>query len=248
MRDSRAWIFLAVGLVLAGLTGFALYGVAQQAAGGAATGGNGGTNTTLTAEVIVAKSDLGVRTLITPELVTRKTFPLDLVPAGALKNDVEVVGLTTIAPIPRGQPIVRAQLSAATVEGQRAVSQTIEKGKVLVAFPTADPLTTAGLVNIGDRVDILATVVQGTGENAKVSQTTLQNLEVIDIIGSTKEQPQRATSLVFAVDHQVALVLKYLRDAQATVDLAIRSQAETDLTRTTAVDLGFVVSTYGLRR
>jgi pilus assembly protein CpaB len=244
MRDARAWIFLAVGLLLAGLTGVALYGVAQQAASRELSG----QAPSAMIDVLIAKTDLPVRTTITADFVAHRNYPKDLVPAGALTNDADAVGQTTIAPIARGQAIVQAQLSASPGEGQRAASLTIEAGKVMVAFPTTDPLTTAGLVNVGDRVDILASVLQGTGENAKVSQTILQNLEVIDILEATKEQPQRGTSLVFTVDHQVALVLKYLRDSQATVDLAIRSRAETELVRTSSVDLTFLISTYGVRR
>ena len=242
MRDTRAWIFLAIGLVLAGLTGFALYGLAQQASpNGAVRGG-----AAQTMDIIVAKADLPVRVIITPDAVMHKSFPLDLVPAGAFTIDADVIGQTTITPIARGQAIVQAQLS--TAEGDRSASLTVQKGMVMVAFPTTDPLTAAGLVHIGDRVDVLASVIAGSGENAKVSQTTLQNLEVLDILGPTSAQPQRATALVFAVDHQVALVLKYLRDSQATIDLAIRSRTENELTKTTSVDLGYVVSTYGIRR
>jgi len=243
MRDTRAWIFLAIGLVLAGLTGFALYGLAQQAApaAGVARGG-----VTQTMDILVAKADLPVRVIITPDAVMHKTFPLDLVPSGAITNDADVIGQTTISPITRGQVIVQAQLS--TAEGDRSASLTVQTGKVMVAFPTTDPLTAAGLVHIGDKVDVLASVIAGTGENAKVSQTTIQNLEVLDILGPTTAQPQRATALVFAVDHQVALVLKFLRDSQATIDLAIRSRNESELTKTTSVDLGYVVSTYGIRR
>ena len=243
MRDTRAWIFLAIGLVLAGLTGFALYGLAQQAApaGGAARGGQ-----TQTMDIIVAKADLPVRVIITPDAVMHKAFPLDLVPAGAITNDTDVIGQTTISPIARGQVIVQAQLSS--VGGDRSTSLTVQKGFVMVAFPTTDPLTGAGLVHIGDKVDVLATLIAGTGENSKTSQTTIQNLEVLDILGPTTEQPQRATALVFSVDHQVALVLKFLRDSQATIDLAIRSRNESEPTKTTSVDLGYVVSTYGIRR
>ena len=242
MRDSRAWIFLAIGLVLAGLTGLALYGVAQQA--GPRDAVRAGSPQTL--DILVAKTDLPVRVTITADALMHKAYPVDLVPAGALTNDADAIGQTTITAIARGQAIVQTQLSAA--EGDRSVSLTIEKGKVMVAFPTTDPLTSAGLVHIGDRVDVLASVIAGTGENAKVSQTTLQNLEVLDILGPTTQQPQRATSLVFAVDHQVALVLKYLRDSQATIDLAIRSRSENDVAKTNSVDLGYVVSNYGIRR
>lgn len=243
MRDTRAWIFLAIGLVLAGLTGFALYGLAQQAApnGAVVRGGQ-----VQTMDIIVAKADLPVRVIITPDAVMHKAFPLDLVPAGAITNDADVIGQTTITPIARGQAIVQAQLS--TAESNRSASLTVQKGFVMVAFPTTDPLTAAGLVQIGDKVDVLATVIAGTGENSKVSQTTIQNLEVLDILGPTSAQPQRATALVFAVDHQVAVVLKFLRDSQATIDLAIRSRNEPEVTKTTSVDLGYVVSTYGIRR
>ena len=242
MRESRSWIFLGVGLLLAALTGFALYGVAQQSAQSA----NPLAPAAKTIEVLVAKVDLPVRTVITADLITRKAFPADLIPAGAYSRDGDAIGQTTVAPIARGQTIVAGQLSSA--EGPHGASITIAKGSVLVAFPTTDPLTVAGLVNVGDRVDILASVISGTGGDAKVSQTTLQNLEVIDILSPTKDQPERALSLVFAVDHQVALVLKYLRDSQATVDLAIRSRAETELVRTTSVDLTYLTSTYGIRR
>lgn len=240
MRETRSWIFLGVGLLLAALTGLSLYGVAQQNVPAQQT------SAAKTVEIVVAKSDLPIRTVITAAVITRKSYPPDLVPAGAITNDADAIGQTTIAPVARGQALVFAQLSAA--EGKHGASVTIEKGSVLVAFPTTDPLTTAGLVNVGDHVDLLASVITGTGADAKTSQTTLQNLEVVDVLTPTKDQPQRATSLVFAVDHQVALVLKYLRDAQATVDLAIRSQSENELVKTTSVDLKYLVQTYGFSR
>lgn len=241
LREARAWLFLAAGLVLAVLTGVALYGVAQQSA--SRPEAQAATNTV---QVFVAKTDIAARTVLSADVLARRDFPADLVPAGAVTSDAAAIGQTTLIPIARGQAIVAGQLSSA--EGQHGASLTIEAGKVLVAFPTSDPLTVNGLVNVGDKVDILATVAAGTGDSAKVTQTTLQNLEVLDIIGPTKEQPQRATALVFAVDHQVAIVLKYLRDSQAIIDLAIRSRAETQVVKTTSVDLGYVTSTYGIKR
>jgi Flp pilus assembly protein CpaB len=240
LREARAWLFLAAGLLLAVLTGVALYGVAQQS-----TARPEAPVSTNTVQVLVAKSDIAARTVISPDLLARKDFPVDLVPAGAVSSDDQALGQTTLVPIARGQAIV-AGLSSA--EGKHGASLTIEVGKVLVAFPSNDPLTANGLVSIGDKVDILATVAAGSGDTARATQTTLQNLEVLDILGPTKEQPQRATALVFAVDHQVAIVLKYLRDSQATVDLAIRSRAETTVVKTTSVDLGYITSTYGIKR
>lgn len=238
--DIRALIFLVAAVVLAILTGTALYGVAQQATARADQ-----VATAPTVGVVVAAKDLPVRTVLTADLVADRPYPVGIVPTGAFTSAADAIGRVTTAPIARGQAIVQAQL--AVPAGARGAALTIEKGKVIVAFPTNDPLTIAGLVNVGDRVDILASVMQGPGENARVSQTTIQNLEVLDLLTPTKEQPARATALVFAVDHQVALVLKYLRDTQASIDVTVRSRAEGELVRTSAVDLGFLVSTYGFR-
>lgn len=241
LREARAWVFLAVGLILAVLTGVALYGVAQQSAARPEA-----PSSTNTVQVLVAKSDIAARTVLSPDLIARRDFPADLVPNGAITSDAAALGQTTLVPIARGQALVTGQLT--NVEGNHGASLTVEAGKVLIAFPINDPLTANGLVNVGDKVDILATVAAGTGDTARATQTTLQNLEVLQLIGPTKDQPQRATALVFAVDHQVAVVLKYLRDSQATIDLAIRSRAETQIVKTTSVDLGYVTSTYGIKR
>ena len=198
-----------------------------------------------TADIVVAKADIGTRAVLTADLLALKAYPKALVPAGAITNEADVVGQTTVSAIPGGSAIVRSQLVSAN--GRTGASVTLDKGKVLVAFPTIDPLTLSGLVRPGDRIDLLATVTSGTGESARKTQTTLQNLEVIDVL-TTGAGAQRAISLTFNVDHQVALVLKYLRDSQAAVDVAVRSRAETELATTTSVDLTYLLQTYGVKR
>ncbi len=239
MRSSRAWIFLLIGVVLAGATGVALYNVASVARPVSSAGRS-------SVDVVVAKVVLPPRTRITDDALTVKSYPSDLVPPGSFNATGDVVGRTAAVQIAPAQPVVRDQLS---VEGSPEVTAlVIDPGMVMVAFPTTDPLTSAGLVSVGDRVDLLATVIQGTGENAKLTQTTIQNLEVVDVLIPTKEQPQRQRALVFVVEHQVALVLKYLRDAQTTVDLVIRSRDESQKVTTTMVDLRYLMDNFGMKR
>lgn len=239
MRELRSWIFLGLGLLLAGLTGLSLYGVSQDYNGRQAVAA------TDTAEIVVAKADIATHAVVVADMLARKTYPIDLVPVGAITNQADALGQTTVSAIPAGAAVVRSQLVAAN--GRSGASVTLEKGKVLVAFPTVDPLTLAGLVRPGDRIDVLATMTAGSGDTARKTQTTVQNLEVLDVITSGTVG-QRVASLTFVVDHQVALVLKYLRDTQATVDIAVRSRAETDLTTTTSVDLSYLLQTYGVKR
>ncbi|TMC31664.1 MAG: Flp pilus assembly protein CpaB [Chloroflexi bacterium] len=236
----RSWLFLSLGIVLALLTGIALNGVAQRSGERAAAA-------PLEVEtILVASTDVPARTVLQGSMLASREFPKALVPAGAIASEAEAAGQTTLATIPSGAPILRGQLVAA--DGKSGASLTLDPGSVLVSFPTNDPLTAGGFVSAGDRVDILATVTTGAGENPKRTQTIVQNLEVRQVIGPTKEQPQRATALTFIVDHQTALVLKYLRDSAATIDLAVRSRAEPDNSTTRSVDITYLVQTFGIAR
>ena len=239
---SRSSLFLIVGLVLAALTGAGLYLVAgasrtEQAIGvqAAASG----------VSTIVAKADIPARTVVTADMVATKTLPADAIPESAARDSSEVIGQTTIAPIPAGSLMLKPQLTAAG--GKTGSSVGIETGKVLVAFPTTDPLTAAGLVAGGDRVDLLVTIVTGTGDAARKTQTTIQNLEVVQVLGPTAQNPQQARALTFVVDHQIALFLKYLRDSQASVEVAVRSRAENDVVRTQTVTVQVLQDTFGFR-
>lgn len=236
MNEIRSWIFLALGLLLSGMTGLALYGVSQDISN---RGQAAAANDSL--EVLVATADIPARTVLATSNLTSRTYPRELVPSGAIGRTPDAIGQTTVAPIPKGAVIVRDQLIAAG--GNKGASVTLEKGTVLVAFPTSDPLTLAGLVEPGDRVDILATLPGADG--SKRTQTIVQNLVVVDVV---RANATRSAALTFIVEPQTALVLKNLRDAQYTIDLSIRARADTDPVKTTAVDSDYVQQRYGIRK
>jgi Flp pilus assembly protein CpaB len=239
---SRSTILLVVGVVLALLTGGGLYLVAASQQGVKAI------DVQAAAEgvsAIVAKNDIPARTVVTAEMLTRKQLPADALPEASARNESEVIGQTTLAPIPAGSLILKPQLAAAG--GKSGQSLTLEAGKVLVAFPTTDPLTSAGLVSPGDHVDLLVTITVGQGDTARKTQTTVQNLEVIQVLGPTAQAPTAPRALTFIVDHQVALFLKYLRDSQSSIELAVRSRAENDVTRTQTVNIQVLQETFGFR-
>ncbi|MBU6423126.1 MAG: Flp pilus assembly protein CpaB [Chloroflexota bacterium] len=243
MRKASA-LLLLTAFVLAGLTGWSIYTIATRVAPPPAAAA--GPAAAPSVEVVVAAADIPVRSVITAKQLERRSLPADAVPPAAIRSMSEALGQTTLVPISKGLPIVTTTLVAA--EGRTGASLTVDPGKVLVAFPTSDPLTTAGLVAVGDHIDILATIAVGKGEDIKKTQTTLQDLEVVEVLRPTKDQPGRVQALTLEVDHQVALVLKYLRDAQATIDIVVRSTVEHALTKTTTVDTTYLVDTYGITR
>ncbi len=238
MRDRRATGLLVLGILLSLLTGWALYNATQSNTPTSAAAA------VQTQAVLIAKSEIPARTVVTAALLDSRDYPLTLIPTGAMTAQADAIGQTTQVAIPAGAAVLKAQLVAA--EGATGASLTVEPGKVLVVFPTADPLTAAGLVNEGDRIDLLATISPTV--DSRATQTTLQNLTVLQVLRPTKELPQSVTALVFQVDPQVALVLKYLKDSGTAVDVAVRARANSALSKTSTVDLAYLLATYGIKK
>src|SRR6185503_7612095 len=95
----RSWFFLSLGLLLATLTGVALNGVAQQNAGRAAAA------PVETVSVVVARSDIPARTVLTAAMLLRRDYPKELGPSDALSNVDDAVGQTTVPSVPNGAPL-----------------------------------------------------------------------------------------------------------------------------------------------
>ncbi len=244
MRVSRPAIFLGLGIVLALLAGVLVFAVTQQSTATKPP--------EETVSVVVAKVDIPERTVLTAAQLETREYPKSIAPSGSISTIEAAVRLTTLSKVPIGGPILSSQV--VTGGGATGISLTLEKGKVLVAFPVADALTSAGQLKVGDRVDILATITPPAATAAPAAtgapvvapvapvpttQTIVQNLEIVDM-------PVKGV-LLFIVDHQTSLVLKSLRDGGAVVDLAIRSRAETETVKTTPVDRDYIVKTFGLR-
>jgi len=90
-----------------------------------------------------------------------------------------------------------------------------------------------------------------------VSVLTLQNLEVLQIIEEPQpevqpqqqqqqapELPRRA--LILKIDPQDAIVLKYLRDSEGTIDLALRSPENNALYDVEPVNINYLALRYGI--
>jgi len=230
MNDLRARALLGLGVTGALVTGLLLYGTV-----------------TATAEqreaherqdVVVARVAIAANAPITQDALERRSYPVELVPSGALSDPAALVGQRLAVAVPQGTAVLRTFVSGAA--GQPAGTLVAAPGQLVVSFPTADPLTAAGLVQVGDRVDVLATV---SGADGRVTQKTVQNLEVLAVTGRDQSR-----ALVFSVEHQTALVLKYLRDSGAVIDIALRARADTAPVRTQAVDVLYLTQSFGIKR
>jgi pilus assembly protein CpaB len=135
-----------------------------------------------------------------------------------------------------------------------------------MAFPATGMLESTGAVQAGDHVDIMITLpVSGTidlpsngapaqgrpGDRSIVSQATLQNVTVYNTglwtpqagaAAAAAAQPVKV--ITFIVDHQEALILKYIKDSGGTIDLVIRSAKDTNPVATDPVSLDYLVDLF----
>jgi Flp pilus assembly protein CpaB len=90
-----------------------------------------------------------------------------------------------------------------------------------------------------------------------VSVLTLQNLEVLQIIEEPQpevqpqQQQQQAPTLprralILKIDPQDAIVLKYLRDSEGTIDVALRSPENNALYDVEPVNINYLALRYGI--
>jgi pilus assembly protein CpaB len=214
-------------------------------------------------DIVVARQDIAANTKIITDMLTLKQYPLDLLPSDGYTSTAPLVGTTTKVKVLQGDPLRRGQFIAAG--GRIGASVNVEKGKVLVAFPSTDIRNSTGAVQPGDHVDILLTLpISGTarldagagtesqlqsGKNL-VSQATLQNIQVYSTGEWTPPNAQGGENarglkiITFIVDHQEAIILKFVKDSGGVIDLVVRSLEEKDTVVTDPVNLDYLVDLY----
>lgn len=139
-----------------------------------------------TANVIVARTDLPARTVVTDDLVEAIPVPRRFMQQDAFEvrtpSDIKMVSnLVTVVRIPRGNQLTQSTLVSLSPEaglsvkvppGERGTVLSVESGLI-------------GLIKPGDRIDIMVTfeAVMLDGRKEKVTATILQNILVLGVGG-----------------------------------------------------------------
>ena len=209
-RPPRASIVLLVLAVILGVAAtLLLRGYLARLAARAAAGGPG-------RPVVVAVSDLGKGTLLTPDLLAMGELPAPYVPPGAVSSPDEVAGRFLGADILAGEVLTRARLAP---DGG-PVASLVPSGLRAVPITAGVP---AGTVAPGDRVDVLATF--GTGRPH--TETVVEAAEVLMVRTASGDALGEAATLVLLVAPDTAARLAY---ARAFADLAVALAPPQELT------------------
>lgn len=262
----RSGVFLiSVGLLLAGLAAVVVIGIARQATAAAQA-------QVRQVSVVVAKRDILDQTQITADALEIKPFPADFAPPGVYSTTDELLGKYAQGFLPRGQVIVSGQAKSAPQTPN--ISDRIPAGYVVMWLPLPDTASGSTILKPGDHVDLLLTAPMLSNNDKSDSnlstQTTLQNIEIYRIgddelgvptppatvvdqggfgssASTTSAKPSGKQSIGLLVDHQNAVVVKFIKDSGGTLDLVARSADDAQFVRTDGVTLDALTDQFRFR-
>lgn len=208
---------------------------------------------------LVAIQDVPEATLFTPDNIkayfTVKNFPADLVPANAIVQFDQTVGMINKSRIFKDEVILQGRLSKA---GEQAgVTSIIPPGGfVALAVPITDLTTVAGAVQPNDRVDLVVTmpVPSTTGrDGGVVTQVLLQDVLVLRIgqyaPGKTAgaQASAGAGSMTLLLPYQDALMVEHLQRTGVQMTYILRRFDDRNSYSLEPVNTNYVIERFKLR-
>lgn len=214
------------------------------------------TATPVPAPMLVARTDVPVFTPIT-DLKTMMQYFQEQPVRGYVDPDY-VKGSTALAAmlvqgprhlairLPKGQTLLNTELVSNTVAGAVDYSSLLNSGEVAETIAVQPTSAVNGNIQPSDHVDLLLSLKiditkdaaqrhqlytdNGTAIGPSTqpgtwvgylweTQTTIQNLRVLNVTGA---------NYTLAMSHQDALLLKYVKDTNGTVDLVVRAADDSD--------------------
>ncbi|MBI4320752.1 MAG: Flp pilus assembly protein CpaB [Chloroflexi bacterium] len=213
-----------------------------------------------TSDVLVAVQEIPERSIIPASAIGSKKMPVEFIPAGALTRPEEAIGRMTPTKIYVGETVLVSKL--VDTKGQAGLSFVIEKGKVMITFPSSN-IVGLGIAKPGDTVDVVVTYRPGKGKTPaqgqgiaelltpNVTQFTMQSLKIVTIgASSTPSQAQQSQPnfITFAVDPEDALFLKAMKDSEdLVIELVLRAAGDDRVFRTEPVTIKSILDRYGVR-
>lgn len=128
--------------------------------------------------VVVAKKNINEMYPLNEEVVEVIEVPEDYVAPQAVVDPAELRGYVALAPILEGEQILKTKISRPGA--LTGLSYQVSPGKRAITIPVDDMRGVARLLKPGDRVDLIASVISGSGQNQKRQiKTLMQNVIIL---------------------------------------------------------------------
>ena len=151
------------------------------------------------ATVVVAKVDIPYRVPITASQVEVKQVPATARHAQSVSDPSQVVGKITKVPIAAGEQVLTSKYT--TQRAESGLTFIIPAGKRAVAISVSEVVSSGGLIQPGDMVDVLA-IFDSKTAGKDMATYVLQSVEVLAVgqllPGENVPQPSTAQQLTSA--------------------------------------------------
>jgi pilus assembly protein CpaB len=179
-------------------------------------------------QAVVAANDIQIGSKLTDHDVVLAAFPEPSVPPGAFRRVGQVRQRGVILPISKGDFILPDKLAAE--DAGAGLPSMIPQGMRAVSVRVNDVVSVAGFVQPGTRVDVLATGLPGTNNEAQ-TDTVLENVAVIAVGRSLLDrvitgETQNAAVITLLVSPDDAQRLT-LASQEGRIQLALRNPLDT---------------------
>jgi pilus assembly protein CpaB len=184
--------------------------------------------------IVIANRDIPARLKITPDMLTKTTRPANEVEPQALSDPKQAEGDIALITIPAGTTLTASKIGQPAEVGLTA---RITPGMRAVTIPVDRVKDVAGLIQSGDRVDVMAAVGRGTGIPPKTF-TIIRGALVLAMGGELEatgaaasgaspapDSGSAATTVTLGVTPEQADLLT-VADLNTTLRLALRSPQE----------------------
>ncbi|HEY1682736.1 MAG TPA: Flp pilus assembly protein CpaB [Candidatus Tumulicola sp.] len=179
-------------------------------------------------QVVVATQDIAARERITPQMFHVETRDAKTLQPDAISDPSRMAGALALITIPAGSQITASDVGT-NVES--ALPVRLRPGMRAVSIPVDHVKGVSGLIQPGDRVDVIA-VPPKDGDSPGKAVTIMRGIRVL-AVGSTLEyasatpspQDQGAPTVTLEVNPKQADLLTWA-DSDATIRLALRSPLE----------------------
>jgi pilus assembly protein CpaB len=129
--------------------------------------------------VIVAAADIPVRTQVQPQMLAVKQVALDARHPKAFKALEEANGKVTNLPISAGEQVLSTKFFERKEDSGLAFR--VPPGKRALSVNVSEVVTSGGLINPGDFVDVITLFPPAEGDRQDTAAIVLQDIEVLAI-------------------------------------------------------------------
>ncbi|MGB2930325.1 MAG: Flp pilus assembly protein CpaB [Desulfobacterales bacterium] len=241
MERWRALVPIALALIVAVVASFLLYKWMKKQ-----TAPEKVAEKVKTVQVAVAEVEIPAGTKLKSEMMKTVYFLEESLPQGYFLAPEKAAGRIVVTPIKRTELILESRLAPKDVK-RGGMAAILKPGKRAVSVAGNKVLGLSGLINPGDRVDILLTTADPKKPDAQVNKTVFENVLVLatgaELSRNAEGKPSPVDNYTLEVTPEQGEKL-VLAASQGKIHFALRSVLDKETVLTTGATHPEILASY----